>query len=149
MYGNKYLEQKFVTFLRNWFLLPFKASTPVHLLKFGGEQRFIDQMDRDYEFWEYNAHPFQLFFYSFYNQLRLKQVEDAQLRSDGLEPMEDQVLRVSNERVAQEAQSTGRDVDRMRQVQLIRPTSSCRLLEKLTQLPTEITSLLREISMIS
>ena len=85
-------------------------------MKWGAEQRFCDQFDRDYQLWEFNAHPYQLMFYNFYNELRQKQMEDQELRNQGEEPIEDQILRVANERISQEQEATGREVDRMRQV---------------------------------
>ena len=88
----------------------------MHLLKFGAEQRFADQLDRDYELWEANAHPYQSMFYAFYNNLRQEQVENQELRNQGKEPVEDQVLRITQERIESEKETTGREVDRMRQV---------------------------------
>ena len=111
----------------------FNVQTPVHLLKWTPEMRFTDQMDRDYELWEYNAHPYQMFFYEFYNNLRQQQIENQELRNQGMEPIEDQVLRVAEERIAAEQQSTGREVDKMRQVRLIRLKSSWTQLDKETQ----------------
>ena len=96
--------------------MPFRIETPVHLLKWGGELRLTDQMDRDYELWEYNAHPYQTLFYQFYNSMRQEQMENRALREAGEEPMEDQILRVVQERVEQEKQASGREVDKMRQV---------------------------------
>ena len=118
LYGNKHLEQKFILSLRNFFRIPFESKTPTHLLKWGAEQRFADQMDRDYELWEANAHPFQIAFYNFYNTLRQEQIENQELRNQGVEPMEDQILRISNERIEQEAAATGKEVDRMRQADI-------------------------------
>ena len=59
-------------------------------------------MDRDYELWEANAHPYQSAFYSFYNSLRQEQIENQELRNQGIEPIEDQILRISSERIAKE-----------------------------------------------
>ena len=130
LYGNKYLEQKFILFLRQWFLMPFNVETPVHLIKWGGELRFADQLDRDYELWEYNAHPYQTFFYDFYNSLRQEQMENKALRENGEEPMEDQILRVATERIERERETSGREVDRMRQadifMQAIRESNAAR-----------------------
>ena len=75
-------------------------------------------MDRDYELWEANAHPFQTAFYNFYNTLRQEQIENQELRNQGVEPIEDQILRISSERIEQEAAATGREVDRMRQADI-------------------------------
>ena len=94
----------------------------------------VDQLDRDYELWEFNAHPYQTMFYEFYNNLRQEQIENQELRNQGEEPIEDQVLRIAEERIAQEQETTGKEVDRMRQVKVIRLKFSCRLFEMVTQL---------------
>ena len=80
--------------------------------------RFADQMDRDYELWEANSHPYQLFFYSYYNKLRIEEVENAALRKEEKEPIKDQILRLTEEKVQREEQQTGREVDKMRKVGL-------------------------------
>ena len=92
-----------------------------------------DQLDRDYELWEFNAHPYQRMFYEFYNDLRKQQMENQELRKQGEEPIEDQVLRIAEERIAREQENTGKEVDRMRQVKFTRRRFSWMRSEKGTR----------------
>ena len=79
-------------------------------------RRVVNQFDRDYELWEANAHPYQLMFYSFFNNLSKDIAESKALRDQGVEPLEDWIERVTQENIDAEEQATGRPVDRMRQV---------------------------------
>ena len=75
-------------------------------------------MDRDYELWEVNAHPYQLVFYSFYNNLRREHTEEQAQRANGQEPVKDRIIRLTDERVQEEETRTGRSVDKMRQAEI-------------------------------
>ena len=44
--------------LRNIYLIPLYSICPTDELKHGGERRFADQVDRDFELISYNTHPY-------------------------------------------------------------------------------------------
>ncbi|EGR33381.1 hypothetical protein IMG5_054710 [Ichthyophthirius multifiliis] len=66
--GDKQLEEIFILGLRSFFYIPYDSQTPTDLIKHGGERRFVDQYDRDFELMSYNQHPYQLFTYQVRNE---------------------------------------------------------------------------------
>ena len=90
-YGDRALEEKFIIALRDIFRVPLTCETPTHLIKHGGERRMADQADRDFELISNNTHPYQMALYEKNNQIVLEEVENEQLRAQGLKPIEDQI----------------------------------------------------------
>ena len=68
LYGDKQLEEACMIMLRQAFRIPLDCETPTHLLKAGGEQRFADVADREFELVQRNTHPYQFAVYEVANQ---------------------------------------------------------------------------------
>jgi len=89
-YGDVQVEQRFNLFLRQFFHIPKHSETPCHLIKHGGERRMADQLDRDFELFTYNTHPYQLHAYKYANSILDKELEDQRIKESGEKTLEDQ-----------------------------------------------------------
>ena len=83
-------------------MTPLTCETPTEKLKHGGERRFADQGDREYELMSHNVHPMQLLAYQLNNQELQKQNEAQELRNAGEVPLEDQASQYFEQRIAEE-----------------------------------------------
>lgn len=99
LYGDKHMEERFTVALKNWFTVPLTSETPTHLLKYGGERRFVDQGERDFELMSYNQHPYQLKMYQVHNDRVLK-------ANDTEKKKEDEQFEAMLEEALKEEQST-------------------------------------------
>lgn len=91
-YGCKDSEESLVLALRSAFTLPFRCETPVHLIKHGGERRFADQGDRDFELISHNLHPHQHAYYEVKNQEIRDAVETEALHAKGEKTVDEQAM---------------------------------------------------------
>jgi len=69
------MEEIVIMELRAQFKIPFTSQCLTAEIKHGGERRFADQLDRDYELMTYNQHPAQLFMYRLHNRYLQKRNE--------------------------------------------------------------------------
>lgn len=88
--------------MRTLFRIPLTSETPTDLIKHGGERRFVDQGDREFELISYNQHPYQLLNYQLQNEELQKNTENQELRNSGQTPLEDQFMNYFTSRIEQE-----------------------------------------------
>merc|ERR1711907_458440 len=103
-YGDKKLEEIFIMGLRSCFLIPIRSETLTDQIKHGGERRFADQIDRDFELVSHNQHPYQLFAYEISNKYLEEMNEEYETRKAGGKTLEDEMLEFADELVMAEKQ---------------------------------------------
>lgn len=92
--------------LRINYTYPFWCNTPVHLIKHGGERRFADQVDREFELAKHNQHPYQHYIYESTNQHVQTAAETEAIEAAGQQTLERQAVDYLNKRIEEEQEKT-------------------------------------------
>ncbi|KAL4493628.1 hypothetical protein ABPG72_004121 [Tetrahymena utriculariae] len=100
--GDKQLEETFILGLRSLFLVPYDSQCLTDQIKHGGERRFVDQLDRDFELISYNTHPYQLFTYTVRNEHLAWKNEQYEKVQKGEKTFEQELLDYLDEQVLAE-----------------------------------------------
>jgi len=106
-YGDKKLEEIVILGLRSLFLIPLVSESLTDQIKHGGERRFADQIDRDFELVSYNTHPFQLFTYEVNNRFLPQENENYETSKAGQKTMEEEAMDLVDTLVKQEQAKYG------------------------------------------